>query len=137
MRYRALPIEKLKDFRLTSDTGTEWVFEATSQQSPEAPILSQTFHVILPPQAINAHLQSRGTVSQQLVYQIPENSGLNSVLFWAGIAAIGGGIPLAILGFVFCRRPPPLPPARYLKPRKKSIYFCFELLCAATNEILT
>src|SRR6202035_2339789 len=91
-------IEMLKDFRLVSNTSQEWIFEATSQASPEAPILAQTFRVFLPPQAINAHLDSPGNSSQQLVYHMPESSGSNMVLLWAGILAAGVGILLGIFG---------------------------------------
>src|ERR1700730_12862940 len=108
-------IEMLKDFRLVSNTPQEWIFEATSQASPEAPILAQTFRVFLPPQAINAHLDSPGTSAQQLVYQMPESSGSNMVLLWAGILAAGVGILLGIFGLVLGlntskQRPPPPPP---------------------------
>jgi hypothetical protein len=107
-------IEMLKDFRLVSNTALEWVFESTSQESPEAPILTQTFRIILPPQAINAHIDAPGTASQQLVYQMPQN-GTHSLFLWAGILAMVGGILLGIsgllLGLVHSKRPPPLPPA--------------------------
>src|SRR6202790_112013 len=76
-------IEMLKDFRLVSNTSQEWIFEATSQASPEAPILAQTFRVFLPPQAINAHIESPGTSAQQLVYEMPESSGSTLVLLAA------------------------------------------------------
>jgi hypothetical protein len=106
-------IDMLKDFRLVSNTPFEWVFEATSQASPEAPILAQTFRIILPPEATNAHVESPGTASQQLVYQMPESSGSNSLFLWGGILALGAGILLGILGIVTAlsgsRRPPPLP----------------------------
>ena len=106
-------IDMLKDFRLVSNTPLEWVFEATSQASPDAPILAQTFRIILPPQAINARIDSPGTAYQQLVYQMPESSGSNGLLLWAGILAMGAGIVLGILGFV--RRSPfpsdPRPPS--------------------------
>ncbi len=104
-------IEMLKDFRLVSNTPLEWVFESTSQQSPEAPILAQTFRIILPAQAINARIESPGTSSQQLVYQMPDNYGSNALLLWGGILAMGGGILLGILGFLSSKRPPPVPPA--------------------------
>jgi hypothetical protein len=108
-------IEMLKDFRLVSNTSQEWIFEATSQASPEAPILAQTFRVFLPPQAFNPHLDSPGTSAQQLVYQMPESSGSNMVLLWAGILAAGVGILLGIFGLILGlntskQRPPPLPP---------------------------
>ncbi len=106
-------IDMLKDFRLVSNTPFEWVFEATSQASPDAPILAQTFRIILPPEAINAHVESPGTASQQLVYQMPESTGNNGLLLWAGILAMGAGILLGLLGIVAAlsvsRRPPPLP----------------------------
>lgn len=106
-------IDMLKDFRLVSNTPFEWVFEATSQASPDAPILAQTFRIILPPEATNAHVESPGTASQQLVYQMPESSGSNSLFLWGGILALGAGILLGILGIVTAlsgsRRPPPLP----------------------------
>ena len=108
-------IEMLKDFRLVSNSPLEWVFESTSQASPEAPILAQTFRIILPPQAINARLDSPGTANQQLVYQMPENYGNNAFLLWGGVLAAGAGILLGILGlvsaFAVSKRPPPLPPA--------------------------
>jgi len=104
-------IEMLKDFRLVSNTPLEWVFESTSQQSPEAPILAQTFRIVLPPQAINARIESPGTASQQLVYQMPDNYGNNALLLWGGILAMGGGILLGIFGFLSSKRPPPVPPA--------------------------
>jgi hypothetical protein len=105
-------IEMKKDFRLVSNTDLEWVFEATSQASPDAPILAQTFRVILPPEARNARLDAPGTADQQLIYQMPESAGNNAVLFWAGIGAMGAGILLGILGIAssFSKRPPPLPP---------------------------
>jgi hypothetical protein len=107
-------IDLLNDFRLVSNTPFEWVFEATSQASPDAPILAQTFRIILPPQAANARIDSPGTPNQQLVYQIPENSGSRGFLLWSGILLTGGGIVLSILGllsaFTVSRRPPPVPP---------------------------
>src|SRR6202790_789813 len=56
-------MEMLKDFRLVSNTPLEWVFESTSQQSSEAPILAQTFRIDLPPQPTNARVDSPGTRS--------------------------------------------------------------------------
>jgi hypothetical protein len=109
-------IEILKDFRLISNSALEWVFESTTQESPYSPILTQTSRIILPPQATNAHLELPGTASQQLVYQMPDSSGNNGILFWAGILVMGSGILLGILGFVFSKRPPPLPPV--LLPQK-------------------
>jgi hypothetical protein len=108
-------IEMQKEFRLVSNTPLEWVFEATSQASPESPILAQTIRVILPPQAFNARIDSPGTTDQQIVYQMPEGAANNALLLWAGILAIGVGIGLGIFGFVSGlaatkQRPPPLPP---------------------------
>src|ERR1700675_3903718 len=93
-------IEMLKDFRLVSNTSQEWIFEATSKASPEPAILAQPFRVFLPPQAFNAHLDSPATSAQQLVYQMPESSGSNMVLLWAGILAAGVGILLGIFGLI-------------------------------------
>jgi hypothetical protein len=108
-------IEMQKEFRLVSNTPLEWVFEATSQASPESPILAQTIRVILPPQASNARIDSPGTTDQQIVYQMPEGAASNGLLLWAGILAIGVGIALGIFGLVSGlaaskQRPPPLPP---------------------------
>jgi hypothetical protein len=108
-------VEVQKEFRLVSNTPLEWVFEATSQASPEAPILAQTIRVDLPPQAINARLDSPGSADQQIVYQMPEGAASNGLLLWAGILATGVGIALGILGLVSGlaaskQRPPPLPP---------------------------
>jgi hypothetical protein len=108
-------IEIQKEFRLVSNTPLEWVFEATSQASPEAPILAQTIRVDLPPQAINARLDSPGSADQQIVYQMPEGAASNGLLLWAGILATGVGIALGIFGLVSGlaaskQRPPPLPP---------------------------
>lgn len=102
-------IEIPKDFRLVSNSGLEWVFESTSQASPYSPILTQTSRVILPPQATNVRIDQPGTTAQQIVYHMPDSSGGNGMLFWAGLLALGGGILLAISGFIFSRRPPPLP----------------------------
>jgi hypothetical protein len=108
-------IEMQKEFRLVSNTPLEWVFEATSQASPESPILAQTIRVILPPQAFNARIDSPGTTDQQIVYQMPEGAASNALLLWAGILAIGVGIALGIFGLAAGlaaskQRPPPLPP---------------------------
>jgi hypothetical protein len=108
-------IEMQKEFRLVSNTPLEWVFEATSQASPESPILAQTIRVILPPQASNARIDSPGPTDQQIVYQMPEGAASNGLLLWAGILAIGVGIALGIFGLVSGlaaskQRPPPLPP---------------------------
>jgi hypothetical protein len=108
-------IEMQKEFRLVSNTPLEWVFEATSQASPESPILAQTIRVILPPQASNARIDSPGTTDQQIVYQMPEGAASNALLLWAGILAIGVGIALGIFGLASGlaaskQRPPPLPP---------------------------
>jgi hypothetical protein len=108
-------MEMLKDFRLVSNTPLEWVFESTSQQSSEAPILAQTFRIDLPPQATNARVDSPGTASQQLVYQMPDRYGNNALLLWGGILAIIGSFICGILGLVSgfgaSKRPPSLPPA--------------------------
>jgi hypothetical protein len=109
-------VEVLKGLRPVSNSGLEWVFEATTQQSPDAPILTQMFRIILPPQATNPHIDEPGTEFQELVYQMPENFGRNSVLLWVGVLATGGGILLGILGFVFSKRPPPLPPLLTTQP---------------------
>jgi hypothetical protein len=103
-------IEILKGFRLISNTGLEWVFESTSQESPYSPILTQTSRIILPPEAVNAHMDSPGTSFQQIVYQIPE-TGNNGALFWAGLLSMGGGILLGIVAIIlsFSKSPPPLP----------------------------
>jgi hypothetical protein len=108
-------VEMQKDFRLVSNTPLEWVFEATSQASPESPILAQTIRVILPPQAINAHVDSPGGADQQLVYQMPESAASNGLLLWTGILAMGIGIVLGIFALISAfgsskQRPPPLPP---------------------------
>jgi hypothetical protein len=108
-------IEMQKEFRLVSNTPLEWVFEATSQASPESPILAQTIRVILPPQAFNARIDSPDTTDQQIVYQMPEGAASNALLLWAGILAIGVGIALGIFGLISGlaatkQRPPPLPP---------------------------
>jgi hypothetical protein len=109
-------IEMLKDFRLVSNTPLEWVFEATSQASPEAPILNQTFRIFLPPQATNARIDSPGTAAQELVYQMPEDAGSNGLFLWAGILAMAVGLVLAIIGLFSGltgskqQRPPPIPP---------------------------
>jgi hypothetical protein len=108
-------IEMQKEFRLVSNTPLEWAFEATSQASPESPILAQTIRVILPPQAFNARIDSPGTTDQEIVYQMPEGAASNALLLWAGILAIGVGIALGIFGLASGlaaskQRPPPLPP---------------------------
>jgi hypothetical protein len=97
-------------FKLVSNTPLEWVFESTSQQSPEAPILTPDFRVTLPPQASGARLDSPRSAFQELVYQMPEPPTSNGFFLWGGILAMGTGLVLGILGFVFCGHRPPLSP---------------------------
>jgi hypothetical protein len=94
-------IEIPKEFRLISNTGREWVFDFTSQQSPYAPILGQASRVILPAEATNARLDEPGTGFQQLVYQMPDHSSANVLLLAGGLFAMGSGIILGILGLLF------------------------------------
>ena len=96
-------IEIPKEFRLISNSGREWVFDFTSQQSPYAPILAQMSRVILPAEATNAHIEEPGTGFQQLVYQMPDNSAGNVLLLGVALFAMGGGVVLVILGLLFSR----------------------------------
>jgi hypothetical protein len=97
-------IEIPKEFRLVSNSGREWVFDFTTQESPYSPILAQMSRVILPADATNAHIEQPGTGFQQLVYQMPDNSSGNALFLWAGISAMTGGVVLCILGLVFSRQ---------------------------------
>jgi hypothetical protein len=97
-------IEIPKEFRLVSNSGREWVFDFTTQESPYSPILAQMSRVILPADATNAHIEQPGTGFQQLVYQMPDNSSGNALFLWAGISAMAGGVVLCILGLVFSRQ---------------------------------
>jgi len=96
-------IEIPKEFRLVSNSGREWVFDFTTQESPYSPILAQMSRVILPANAINAHIEQPGTGFQQLVYQMPDNSSGNILFLWTGISAMAGGVILWILGLMFSR----------------------------------
>jgi hypothetical protein len=96
-------IEVPKEFRFISNNGREWVFDFTSQQSPYAPILAQMSRVILPAEATNAHLEEPGAGFQQIVYQMPDNSGGNFLLLGGALFAMGGGVVLVILGVLFSR----------------------------------
>jgi hypothetical protein len=97
-------IEIPKEFRLVSNSGREWVFDFTTQESPYSPILAQMSRVILPADATNAHIEQPGTGFQQLVYQMPDKSSGNALFLWAGISAMAGGVVLCILGLVFSRQ---------------------------------
>jgi hypothetical protein len=98
-----------KEFRLISNSGREWVFDFTSQQSPYAPILAQTSRVILPAEAVNARIDEPGTGFQQLVYQIPDHSSGHIFLLWGGLLAMVCGIVLGTFGLLFSRtKPPPI-----------------------------
>jgi hypothetical protein len=97
-------IEIPKEFRLVSNSGREWVFDFTTQESPYSPILAQMSRVILPADATNAHIEQPGTGFQQLIYQMPDNSSGNALFLWAGISAMAGGVVLCILGLVFSRQ---------------------------------
>ncbi|MBV8351883.1 MAG: hypothetical protein JOZ21_06370 [Verrucomicrobia bacterium] len=96
-------IEIPKEFRLVSNSGREWVFDFTTQESPYSPILAQMSRVILPADATNAHIEQPGTGFQQLVYQMPDNSSGNVLFLWTGISAMAGGVILWILGLMFSR----------------------------------
>jgi hypothetical protein len=96
-------IEIPKEFRLVSNSGREWVFDFTTQESPYSPILAQMSRVILPADAANAHIEQPGTGFQQLVYQMPDNSSRNVLFLWTGISAMAGGVILWILGLMFSR----------------------------------
>jgi hypothetical protein len=96
-------IEIPKEFRLVSNSGREWVFDFTTQESPYSPILAQMSRVILPVEAANAHIEQPGTGFQQLVYQMPDNSSRNVLFLWTGISAMAGGVILWILGLMFSR----------------------------------
>jgi len=96
-------IEIPKEFRLVSNSGREWVFDFTTQESPYSPILAQMSRVILPADATNAHIEQPGTGFQQLVYQMPDNSAGNILFLWTGISAMAGGVILWILGLMFSR----------------------------------
>ncbi|MBV8416637.1 MAG: hypothetical protein JO251_15625 [Verrucomicrobia bacterium] len=96
-------IEIPKEFRLVSNSGREWVFDFTTQESPYSPILAQMSRVILPADATNAHIEQPGTGFQQLVYQMPDNSSGNILFLWTGISAMAGGVILWILGLMFSR----------------------------------
>jgi len=96
-------IEIPKEFRLVSNSGREWVFDFTTQESPYSPILAQMSRVILPADATNAHIEQPGTGFQQLVYQMPDNSSGNILFLWTGISAMAGGVILCILGLMFSR----------------------------------
>jgi hypothetical protein len=94
-------IEVGKESRLVSNTGREWIFNATSQQSPDAPIVNVTSRIILPAEAKNARLDQPGTESEQLVYEAPDNSGFGRVFLGLGLLSIAGGILFGILALVF------------------------------------
>jgi hypothetical protein len=96
-------IEIPKEFRLISNSGREWVFDFTSQESPYAPILAQMSRVILPAEATNAHIDEPGTGFQQLVYEMPGNSASHVLLLGVALFAMGGGVVLMILGLLFSR----------------------------------
>jgi hypothetical protein len=59
--------------------------------------------VILPAEAINAHIEEPGTGFQQIVYQMPDNSAGNVLHLGAALFAMGGGVVLMILGLLFSR----------------------------------
>jgi hypothetical protein len=99
-----------KEFRLISNSGREWVFDFTSQQSPYAPILAQTSRVILPAEATNARIDEPGTGFQQLVYQMPDHGSSHMIFLWAGLFAMACGIILGIVGMMFSRVTPRVTP---------------------------
>jgi hypothetical protein len=109
-------VEIPKDFRFVSNNAHEWIFSLTSQQSPYSPILTQTIRLVLPDEATNARIDQPGTGSEQLVYEMPENSGYTKIILGLGLFALAGSIISGFLALIFLfRRPaitPPVAPAR-------------------------
>jgi hypothetical protein len=103
-------IEIPKEFRFVSNNGREWIFDFTSQRSPDAPILTQTSRIILPEEAKNARLDQPGTGSEQLVYDMAENFGFGRTLLGLGLLSIAGGILFGIFALIFLLKRPATPP---------------------------
>src|SRR5438132_13720238 len=103
-------IEIPKEFRFVSNNGREWIFNFTSQQSPDAPILTQTSRFILPAEAKNARLDQPGTGSEQLVYDMPENSGFGRALLGLGLLSMAGSLLFGVFALIFLLRRPATPP---------------------------
>jgi hypothetical protein len=108
--FRAIEMEK--GARFVSNSGSEWIFESVSQASPYSPIITETSRIILPAQATNVRLENEGGGLQQLVFQMPENTQSDGLLFWLGIAGIVVGVLLGFVGLILLKKgPPPVPQA--------------------------
>jgi hypothetical protein len=88
-----------KDMKKISDSGREWIFNAVSQENSYSPIVNQTIHVTLPPEARNARIDQPGTAFQALVYEIPE-VGRSKGLLYAGLFVLLVGLVLGGAGFM-------------------------------------
>jgi hypothetical protein len=103
-------IEMAKDAKFVSGSGSEWIFESVAQASPYSAIATETTRIMLPPEAMNAHVETIGSEPQQLVYQLPESNSNNAYFLCAGVLAIAGGVIFGIVGLIFSMRPTRLPP---------------------------
>jgi hypothetical protein len=104
-------IEVAKEARFVSNSGQDWIFESVNQSSPYSPIVTETTRIIVPPQAANVHVENEGSGPLHLVYEIPEDTHSEGLMFWLGISGIAAGAVLGFVGLILPKKepPPPLP----------------------------
>lgn len=98
-------VEVPKDFHLVSNSGREWAFSFVSQASMGAPILNQSNHIVLPPNATNAHYESAGS-GGFVVYDLPQDGAENRTFLIAGLSLTLLGLALTVPGVMMARRKP-------------------------------
>ncbi|HEX2101500.1 MAG TPA: hypothetical protein VHF69_12590, partial [Candidatus Synoicihabitans sp.] len=99
-RDGAHEIQISKTMRRVSNTPNEWIFTSVSQANPYEPLMTETTHIILPPEATNIRHVGAGTANHALVYDVPPTGGSKRGLLFSGMAILGVGLALAAAGYL-------------------------------------